>query len=195
MFRYAFLVPLSTYRAYPVRGPHIDGRTSTVDHANLPACTRSVPGAGRRIGRTAARASWRSLEALRYARNAGSAAGAGCRSARAAAGHQRPRWTCELLGAEPVARDMSVLQRERYLELTPKFWRATRGRLRTDEIEAAPISAFEIPEPLDGLVTASRHVPCGLTMRGAGPSRWSLPPASRCGPESRSPSPLSSTGG
>jgi transposase len=38
--------------------------------------------------------------------------------------------------------------RDRYLELAPKYWHVTRGRLKPEEL-AAPLSAFEIPPPLD----------------------------------------------
>jgi hypothetical protein len=37
--------------------------------------------------------------------------------------------------------------RDRYLELSPKYWRATRARLNPKELEA-PLSSFEIPPPL-----------------------------------------------
>jgi transposase len=48
---------------------------------------------------------------------------------------------------EEILRVLPYWQRDRYLELSPKYWRATRGRLRADEL-AAPISAFEVPPPL-----------------------------------------------
>jgi len=35
--------------------------------------------------------------------------------------------------------------RERYLELSPKHWTATRARLRPEELAAA-LSAFEVPD-------------------------------------------------
>jgi hypothetical protein len=37
--------------------------------------------------------------------------------------------------------------RDRYLELGPKYWHMTRGRLRPEEL-AGPLSAFEVPPPL-----------------------------------------------
>ena len=43
---------------------------------------------------------------------------------------------------------MAYWPRDRYLELAPKYWHATRGRLRPEELEA-PLSAFEIPPQLD----------------------------------------------
>jgi hypothetical protein len=36
--------------------------------------------------------------------------------------------------------------RDRYLELAPKYWRATRGRLSPNEL-ASPLCAFEVPPP------------------------------------------------
>ena len=49
---------------------------------------------------------------------------------------------------EEILRVLPYWPRDRYLELAPKYWRATRGRLRADEL-AAPISAFDVPPPLD----------------------------------------------
>jgi len=48
---------------------------------------------------------------------------------------------------EEVLRVLPYWTRDRYLELSPKYWRATRGRLRAEEL-AMPISAFEVPPPL-----------------------------------------------
>jgi transposase len=48
---------------------------------------------------------------------------------------------------EEVLRVLPYWPRSRYLELAPKYWRATRGRLRPDEL-ASPISAFAVPPPL-----------------------------------------------
>jgi transposase len=61
--------------------------------------------------------------------------------------------SCRLHGLDPFAYLEEVLRvlpywpRDRYLELAPKYWRATRGRLRPEEL-ARPISAFEVPPPL-----------------------------------------------
>jgi hypothetical protein len=41
-----------------------------------------------------------------------------------------------------------VWPRERFLELAPQFWRATRERLDADEL-AAPLSVVEVPPPLE----------------------------------------------
>jgi transposase len=48
---------------------------------------------------------------------------------------------------EEVLRVLPYWPRDRYLEIAPKYWRATRGRLRSDEL-ASPISSFEIPSSL-----------------------------------------------
>ena len=45
---------------------------------------------------------------------------------------------------EEILRVLPYWPRERYLELAPKYWRATRGRLNPKELEA-PLSAFTIP--------------------------------------------------
>jgi hypothetical protein len=55
---------------------------------------------------------------------------------------------------EEILRVLPYWQRDRYLELSPKYWRATRGRLRADEL-ATPISAFEVPPPLGQATTVS----------------------------------------
>jgi transposase len=47
---------------------------------------------------------------------------------------------------EEILRVLPYWPRDRYLELAPKYWRATRGRLRADEL-ATPISAFDVPPP------------------------------------------------
>lgn len=60
--------------------------------------------------------------------------------------------SCRLHGLDPfqyleeILRVLPYWHRDRYLELAPKYWRATRGRLRPDEL-ASPISAFEVPPP------------------------------------------------
>jgi transposase len=60
--------------------------------------------------------------------------------------------SCRLHGLDPfqyleeILRVLPYWPRDRYLELAPKYWRATRGRLRPDEL-ASPISAFEVPPP------------------------------------------------
>jgi hypothetical protein len=48
---------------------------------------------------------------------------------------------------EEILRVLPYWPRDRYLELAPKYWHATRGRLRPDEL-AGPLSAFEVPPPL-----------------------------------------------
>jgi hypothetical protein len=45
---------------------------------------------------------------------------------------------------EEILRVLPYWPDDRYLELAPKYWHATRGRLRPDEL-AGPLSAFEIP--------------------------------------------------
>ena len=45
---------------------------------------------------------------------------------------------------EVILRVLPYWPRERYLELAPKYWQATRARLRPEEV-AAHLSAFEIP--------------------------------------------------
>jgi hypothetical protein len=42
---------------------------------------------------------------------------------------------------------------DRYLELVPKYWDETRGRLRPEEI-AGPLSGFEVP-PVNEIVAAA----------------------------------------
>jgi transposase len=60
--------------------------------------------------------------------------------------------SCRLHGLDPfqyleeILRVLPYWPRDRYLELAPKYWRATRGRLRADEL-ATPISAFDVPPP------------------------------------------------
>jgi transposase len=49
---------------------------------------------------------------------------------------------------EEILRVLPYWPRDRYLELAPKYWRATRGRLRPEEL-AGPLSSFEIP-PAEG---------------------------------------------
>jgi hypothetical protein len=62
--------------------------------------------------------------------------------------------SCRLHGLDPfqyleeILRVLPYWPRDRHLELAPQFWRATRGRLRPDEL-AEPISAFDVPPPLD----------------------------------------------
>jgi transposase len=52
---------------------------------------------------------------------------------------------------DEILRVLPYWPRERYLELSPKYWAATRARLRPEELEA-PLSAFEVPaaEPAAG---------------------------------------------
>ena len=47
---------------------------------------------------------------------------------------------------EEILRVLPYWPRDRYLELAPKYWQATRGRLKPEEL-AAPLSAFQIPPP------------------------------------------------
>jgi len=57
---------------------------------------------------------------------------------------------------EEILRVLPYWPRDRYLELAPKYWRATRGRLKPEEL-AAPLSAFTIPlasTALDAATTA-----------------------------------------
>ena len=46
--------------------------------------------------------------------------------------------------------------RERYLELSPKHWTATRARLRPEELAAA-LSAFEVPDAAPASDVAQPH--------------------------------------
>lgn len=55
---------------------------------------------------------------------------------------------------EEILRVLPYWPPKRYLELAPQHWAATRRRLRPDEL-AMPISAFEIPPPLE----AAAHAP------------------------------------
>jgi hypothetical protein len=48
---------------------------------------------------------------------------------------------------EEILRVVPYWLRSRYLELAPKYWHTTRGRLRPEEL-AGPLSAFEVPPPL-----------------------------------------------
>ena len=72
--------------------------------------------------------------------------------------------SCRLHGLDPfqyieeILRVLPYWPRERYLELAPEFWRATRGRLKPDEL-AEPISSFEVPPPLD---TAAVPIPADV---------------------------------
>jgi transposase len=45
---------------------------------------------------------------------------------------------------DEILRVLPYWPRDRYLELAPKYWTATRARLRPEEL-AAPLSAFEVP--------------------------------------------------
>lgn len=73
--------------------------------------------------------------------------------------------SCRLHGLDPfqyleeILRVLPYWPRDRYLELAPKYWRATRGRLKPDEL-ASPISAFEVPPPLrDSVELAAAPAP------------------------------------
>jgi transposase len=61
--------------------------------------------------------------------------------------------SCRLHGIDPftyldeILRVLPYWPRERYLELSPKHWAATRARLRPEEL-AAPLSTFEVPAAL-----------------------------------------------
>lgn len=58
--------------------------------------------------------------------------------------------SCRLHGLDPfhyldeILRLLPHWPRDRYLELAPKHWRATRARLRPEELES-PLSSFEVP--------------------------------------------------
>ena len=58
--------------------------------------------------------------------------------------------SCRLHGIDPhqyldeVLRVLPYWPKERYLELTPKSWKATRAKLRADELDA-PLCSFTIP--------------------------------------------------
>ena len=60
--------------------------------------------------------------------------------------------SCQLHGLDPetyfteIFRVMPYWPRDRYLELAPKYWRATRARLREDEL-ALPIGHITVPPP------------------------------------------------
>jgi transposase len=60
--------------------------------------------------------------------------------------------SCRLHGIEPYRYLEEILRvlvhwpADRYLELAPRHWRATRARLRSDELDA-PLSGFTIPPP------------------------------------------------
>jgi transposase len=68
--------------------------------------------------------------------------------------------SCRLHGLDPfqyleeILRVLAYWPRDRYLELAPKYWRATRDRLRPEELAAA-ISAFEVPPPLPDATLAA----------------------------------------
>ena len=57
---------------------------------------------------------------------------------------------------DELLRVLPYWPRERYLELSPRHWSATRARLRPEEL-AAPLSAFEVPaaQPAAGLHVGS----------------------------------------
>jgi transposase len=69
--------------------------------------------------------------------------------------------SCRLHRLDPFAYLDEVLRvlphwpRQRYLELAPKHWQATRSRLRPEEL-AAPLSAFEIPAEVAAPSTDAR---------------------------------------
>ena len=56
---------------------------------------------------------------------------------------------------DEILRVLPYWPRDRYLELAPKHWQATRGRLRPAEL-AAPLSAFEIPPAEPALPAPAR---------------------------------------
>jgi transposase len=74
--------------------------------------------------------------------------------------------SCRLHGLDPfqyleeILRVLPYWPQDRYLELSPKYWRATRGRLRPDEL-ATPISAFEVPPPLGHVAAMSAPASTG----------------------------------
>lgn len=69
--------------------------------------------------------------------------------------------SCRLHGVEPFAYLDEVLRvlpswpRERYLELAPANWRATRARLNPAELDM-PISSFEVPPVRERPVVSTR---------------------------------------
>jgi transposase len=71
--------------------------------------------------------------------------------------------SCRLHAVDPypyldeVLRVLPYWPQDRYLELAPKYWRATRARLRPEQLEV-PLAAFDVlpPAPLvAGAVTAA----------------------------------------
>jgi hypothetical protein len=63
--------------------------------------------------------------------------------------------SCRLHRLDPCADLEEVLRvLPRYLELAPKAWLATRGRLRPAEL-TTPLSSFEIPPLLDARTAAA----------------------------------------
>jgi transposase len=72
--------------------------------------------------------------------------------------------SCRLHRLDPFAYLDEVLRvlphwpRHRYLELSPKYWSATRARLKPEEL-AAPLSAFEIPAELTAPPGDARPAP------------------------------------
>jgi len=65
--------------------------------------------------------------------------------------------SCRLHGIDPfqyleeILRVLPYWPRDRYLELAPRSWLATRARLQPEEL-AAPLSAFEVPPPISAAV-------------------------------------------
>jgi hypothetical protein len=68
--------------------------------------------------------------------------------------------TCRLHGIDPFAYLDEILRvlpywpRDRYLELAPQHWLATRARLDPKELEA-PLSSFAVPPPPSLATTAA----------------------------------------
>lgn len=54
---------------------------------------------------------------------------------------------------DEILRVLPYWPRDRYLELAPQYWPVTRGRLNPKELDE-PISAFEVPPPLDAAAAA-----------------------------------------
>jgi hypothetical protein len=53
---------------------------------------------------------------------------------------------------EEILRVLPYWPRDRYLELAPKYWHATRGRLRPEQLSTA-ISSFDVPPLLEPAAT------------------------------------------
>ncbi len=59
---------------------------------------------------------------------------------------------------EEILRVLPYWPDDRYIELAPKYWHATRGRLRPEEI-AGPLSGFEVPRAIETTAAATGTPP------------------------------------